>query len=284
MRIRILAMGVTLSALMLPLTAQPSGPEEVLAPLPEVLLDAYFSQRPEGFLVDPQQILRGRAAREQREFLEYHSGDSIIDLCVLLFRADQQLPGERAREFARTWFAEGKDTVVVLYPMGQPERAEIQLSPRLELTVPLAEQERALTSSVERALTEGAPPEQFDKFIVQMAIRIYRMEHLLEEGSAGPAPVLPEAESRPPAEERPAARPWQPLMDVWHVWRLQIAGGLLAAAAAWWYLRRRRRLARHLLPEWDYEERLGGPHGAGVGALVSFSKNSPPPAAQRERL
>lgn len=273
-----------LIAAWLPVSAQDAETSPELVPLAERWDEAYFGQHPAKLLVDPQRLFRDQEARKQLEFLEYHSADSAIDLCVLLFKGDQLLPGEQVGEFVRAWYADGKPTVLVLYPMGQPQRAELRLSMGLRGVVPPAEQQRALETAAERALGEASPQEQFEKFVVQMAIRIYRMERLLEDGTAGPAPVAQEIAPRGVSAQPRGAGAGQLLLEFWRVWRLQIVSGLALLLVGTWWLRRSRRRARHHFPESDCEERLAGPHGAGVGAMISFSKSSPPPAAQREKI
>lgn len=273
-----------LAVLHLPLGAQDDAGEAPLQQLEERWQEAYFGARPAALLHDPQGLMRGPQAREQREFLEYHSADSLIDLCVLVFAADQLPPAGAAEEFTRGWFADGKPTVVAMYFMGSPQRAEIHLSPRLEEVVPEAERARALESAIERALTEQSPYEQMEKFALQMAIRIYRMERLLEEGTAGPAPVVDGSPSRVIPSQGVDISRFRQVFGFWREWLWHLLGTLALASFGWWWILRSQRRARHLFPDWDYEQRLGGPHGAGTGALISFSRSSPPPAAQRETL
>ena len=45
-----------------------------------------------------------------------------------------------------------------------------------------------------------------------------------------------------------------------------------------------RRRAKYFFPEFEVEPRLGGPHAAGVGAVISFGRAAPSPAFQREQL
>ena len=73
----------------------PEEPVEAVAPPPEVAeqyLDAYFGERPQGFLVDPQGLLGTKGFRDREKFLQYHAGDSKIDLFVYLFDGGQEIP------------------------------------------------------------------------------------------------------------------------------------------------------------------------------------------------
>lgn len=272
-----------LAVLHFPLGAQDHVGEPPPQQLEERWQEAYYGARPAALLHDPQRLIRGPQAREQREFLEYHSADSLIDLCVLLFAADQLPPAGAAEEFTRGWFADGKPTVVAMYFMGSPQRAEIHLSPGLEEVVPEAERARALESAIERALSEQSPYEQLEKFALQMAIRIYRMERLLEEGTAGPAPVVDGSPSRVIPSQGGDISLVRQVFGSWREWLWPALGSLILILFGWWWILRCRKRARHLFPDGDYEQRLGGPHGAGTGALISYSRSSPPPAAQKSR-
>ena len=254
-----------------------------LEPIPKQLESAYFSKRPEHFLVDPQRLLRGRDERDRREFLEYSSGDSAIDLYVYLFKGDQSVPEDvNAGEVVDRMFAEGKPTVVVYYFMGQPERTAMYLSPELDGIVTGVEQERALETAVEQASQDMTPAKQFEKFTVQMAIRIYWMEQelqRLEDMSQAEEPSLdPDPGS---ADSREQMHPLiEQLLGLWRAYRFP----LLLLVVVWGIRARCRRRARYRFPKIEVEARLGGPHAAGVGAVMSFASAAQSPAAQREQL
>ena len=69
-----------------PLAAEPPTPEEIAGDrqpvneVPESFWASYFAQRPEGFLVDPQKLLKPEQHAQQLRFLTDHAGDSTIDL------------------------------------------------------------------------------------------------------------------------------------------------------------------------------------------------------------
>ena len=254
-------------------------------PVPENFRDAYFGGRPEKFLVDPQGLLSPVDYRERLGFLNYHAGDSAIDLYVYVFPADQQIPGEvRMEEVIERFFAEGRPAAVVHFFMGDPQRSALYLSPPLMAVVPAGEQRRALENSVMQALNEVHPAAQIEAFLVQMSIRIYWMERMLGGAAGGeptPAPVkrtkAPESKTGPLDVLGPhlesASRHLIPAA--------MIGAGLLAASGMGFWLKRR---ARHRFPEFEVEPRLGGAHAAGVGAVISFASAAVPPASQRDQM
>ena len=272
---------------------QPTA-EEIAMPetpdngIPEKFWPEYFEARPQTFLVDPQRLLSPVDYRDRLGFLNYHAGDSSIDLFVYVFRGDQEIPGElREEELVERLFSEGRPAVVVYYFMGAPQRSVLYLSPSLTDAVPSAEQRRAMQSSVMQAFRHVEPPRQLEAFLVQMSIRIYWMERLAGGGGMEEGEALPEPEAAVKAdgaEEGARMAKWQPLMDE-TMGYLPAAGGLCGLLLAGWltavWMRGR---ARYRFPDFEVEPRLGGAHAAGVGAVISFASAAIPPASQRDQV
>jgi hypothetical protein len=271
--------------------AEPTA-EEIAAPeipadeIPEVFWPAYFGERPTSFLVDPQGLLSPVESKDRLAFLNYHAGDSSIDLFAYVFKGDQEIPGEvREEELIERFFASGRPAAVVYFYMGAPQRSVLYLSPSLTDAVSAAEQRRALESSVMQAFQDVDPSRQIEAFLVQMSIRIYWMERILGGGaSAGDGmPVL----VRGPVTERSESRLYRVIEPHLagirrHVLPLALAAStILAALLITGWLRRR---ARYQFPEIEVEPRLGGSHAAGVGAVISFASAALPPASQRDQV
>lgn len=261
---------------------------EISREVPEKLWTTYFDQRPPGFLLDPQNVLASNIAHDRLAFLQYHSKDSSIDLYVYIFKGDQIIPGEvREEEIAERFFTRGKPAVVLLYFMGAPQRTIMHLSPSLTDAVPTAEQHRALESSVMEAFKRLDHPGQLEGFLVQMSIRIYWMERMLS-GSPAPqqaaaAAPLPAGISDPEAEGK-LMRKLGPFFNAIRPYRLPLAIGVpivLGLLAAWWFCSAKARLR---FPEIEVEPRLGGAHGAGVGAVISFASATVSPSSQRDQV
>jgi hypothetical protein len=271
--------------------AQPSAEEiaESAVPpdeIPEKYWPAYFGERPKSFLVDPQGLLGPVDSKDRLGFLNYHAGDSAIDLYVYVFKGDQDIPGEvREEELVERFFSEGRSAAVVYYYIGAPQRSVLYLSPSLTDAVPAAEQRRALESSVMQAFEKVEPSAQIEAFLVQMSIRIYWMERML--GGAAEAevesPVTMRA-ARPVAEKSGVMEKIRPLLagvERFLIPAAMLAGVLIAALTTNSFLRRR---ARHRFPDFEVEPRLGGSHAAGVGAVISFASAALPPASQRDQV
>lgn len=259
------------------------GPFE---PLADSLLQEYFAERPKEFLVDPQRML-GRSQRNARsKFLNYHADDSEIDLFAFVFGEKQELPDERLIEdFLISYFQEGRPAVLVFYPFGDPSRARLILSPSLEGVVPQPEQSRALANAIQQAEEEADDNSQFESFLMQTSMRLYWMESALGVEPGVGAPAAGDAHPN-----RDSVTGWQPdlqqgtglTLDSFRPWLGQLSGGAAMIVTGCAFLLWRRVRARHKFPDFSVEPRLGGAHGAGMGAVISFSSASASPASQRE--
>lgn len=271
--------------------AQPT-PEEIVEEqtpsdhIPERYWPEYFDTKPGSFLVDPQGLLSRNDYRDRLSFLNYHAGDSSIDLYVYIFKGDQDIPGEvRDEEIVERFYSEGRPAAVVFYYMGAPQRSVMYLSPSLTDAVSAPEQRRALESSVMQAFKDVEPAGQIEAFLVQMSIRIYWMERMLH-GDAEEHGITARAERpRVQAVKKSSMPDWiQPLQASIQPYVLPsgvLLGSLFAGGLTTALMRRRK---RYRFPEFEVEPRLGAAHAAGVGAVISFASAAVPPAAQRDQV
>ncbi len=285
-----------------PLDVPPPSADEISATnntteeIPGKFWPAYFDERPKTFLLDPQGLLGPIDFRERLAFLKNHASDSAIDLWVYLFKGTQELPGAvRAEELVERLFTTGRPAAIVYYYLGAPQRAVLYLSPSLTDVVPATEPRRALESSILQAAAKTDPARQIESFLVQMSIRIYWMERMLETHDAAenlpattpspatPPPVAPKREKLPTQKAVLLVKLNEVLNQVW--WRVvpvALFGSALAMGVALTFWLRRRK--RFQFPVWAVEPRLGGAHAAGVGAVISFANAAVSPASQRTQL
>lgn len=270
----------------------PPNPEEIaddqapVSEVPEKFLADYFAARPEKFLIDPQGLLNTTDFNDRLAFLDYHSSDSTIDLHVYLFDGGQEIPSEvRYEELSERFFSEGRPSAIVLYYLGAPQRTVLYLSPTLTDSISAPEQRRALESSVMQAFEKPDPSGQLERFLVQLSIRVYWMERKL----GGQSPTSDEAGGLSVPPPRVAIVDATPMkferLRLLAVRYTVPATVLLAALLCSWAFRRwvlSRKLYR--FPDFEVEPRLGGPHAAGVGAVISFASASQPPASQRDQV
>lgn len=256
--------------------------------IPEQFLAAYFAAKPKTYLVDPQGLLGEKDYKDRLNFLTYHAGDSSIDFYVYVFGGEQEIPGEvRAEETVERLFITGRPAVVIFYFLGAPQRSAIHLSPSLTEEVSAPEQRRALQSSIMSAFGKLNFTDQLEAFSVQMSIRIYWMERMLG-GGPGPdeMPVAAEPRKVPLKAKKPSViDEWRDMaigwFGKWWGYAALGSGSLMLISAFWAWMRSQVRLR---FPELEVEPRLGGAHGAGVGAVISFASAAVPPASQKDQV
>jgi hypothetical protein len=123
-----------------------------------------LAERSSQFLIDPQNLLDSSTFQERLEFLNYHAGDSSIDLFVYVIGGDQQIPSEiDQQDRLSRFFSAGRPAVVVDYYLGAPQRSVFSLSPSITEAISVAERNRALESSIMQALAKTKPSEDVAK-------------------------------------------------------------------------------------------------------------------------
>jgi hypothetical protein len=256
-------------------------PERFPREIAPEFLEAYFADRPEVFLVDPQDLLSRQEYRDLASFLEFHAGDSSLDLHVYLFDARQELPpGVSIESVFREHFAKDGPHAVAFYFLGVPEKSRLVVGDRIRSGATGEERERALKTAIRKAFEKSAPSDQLDNFLAELSIRLYWFEKTMKGAS--------ESGERGSSVEQPAASTavaGAPVRGIASLGRFWAVGVLLLAVLLGWLGRliARRRL-RYVFPGFEQESLLGAPHAAGVGSVVSFSNAQLPPSQQRDQV
>lgn len=245
----------------------------------------YVDKRPDGFLVDPQGLLGVGEREERAAFLNYHAGDSAIDLYVYLFEADQVIPKDWHDDawIDRTFFG-ARPAVVVFYHVGKPQRSEMRVTRNIAERVSISERHRAMENVMMQANRKADRAGQFEAFLIQMSNRIYWMERAIngEKSDQSAAPALEQPTKK--KSESKGIEKWQPLLDKVTPYVAPGVSSLVLLLGTWLACVLLRRRARYRLAEFEVEPRLGGPHAAGVGAVISFGRAAPSPTYQREQM
>lgn len=248
--------------------------------IPEESLSEYFGQKPKSYLIDPQNVMTRQEFRDRLSFLKYHASDSQVEFYVYVFDKMQIIPAAiQSEELFVRYFADDGPTVIVFYYMGDPSRSEVHLSPDLMRAVGKAERTRALQSSINQAIVKSQAVDQLDGFCVQMSIRIYWMEKALQAGLIAPMELEDEFK---PVNTR--SETWAIIKRWWVNWRLPVGIGGAVIFIGLLFTNWRRQHTTYLFPQFPVAPRLGGEHGAGVGAVISYASARIPPAMQREQL
>lgn len=251
----------------------------------EEFLATYFAGRPAGYLVDPQEMLSMQERQDRQSFLEYHAGDSQIDLFVYVFDERQQVPpaGEIKSIFKRH-FSRGQGlSALVYYYMGDPDRSMMVMSPEVYSVIPSTAVKGALIYAKQQGKTKSEPASQLENFSTGLSIRLYWMERELAEAAGKGKLVADESEELQvvSAKDPPVKQPEQTsklLAAVGFVSVVLLLGGL------WLLYRWNERKKSYLLPEVDVKPLLAAPHAAGVGAVIHFANATLPPSVQKEQV
>ena len=273
MRKAVLLLGLTLGAASARDAEELTGPPKRLAPA-EVLAELYAPERMTGFVFDPQELLPAKELTAREEFLAYHASDSALDLRVVLMDEGQPLPAAFEGEAYAELAEDGRAGVALVYFMGEPERALLFRNDRLQGEGLEVLAVRMLRGAVDAARAEPSRFHALEEFLVQASVGAFWLEEAMM-GTPEPA-VVPEAVAEPPAPELPG---WVVELKE-QAWMAGVAGLVVAGAGvAVWVWRARR---RYEFPLAEVRPRLGGPHGAGIGAVISFGDTTQSASAQRE--
>jgi hypothetical protein len=231
-------------------------------------------------------LIPSQKRKSVETILKHHSADSLIDLYLFVFGEHQKLPDEgKHRDFAIRHFSQGKPVVIIYYYYENPSRTEIVLSPSIAESISIAEQQRAVQSSVVRATRSTGSYEELEEFLMQFSVRTYWMERMMNETpdeTAEPVvPVNPEVHS---SRHKTGFNPIEMIPESLRkpvFTGLGVVGGILVLWLLIFWVRSR---AKYRFPEIEVEARLGGSHAAGIGAVVNFASPAVSPARQREQV
>lgn len=262
-----------------------SASSQVYHEIEPALIDKYFAKKPNQYLVDPQALITSQQRKTIEKLLSNHAADSTIDLYLFVFRGDQQLPADgKNKDFMARHFANGKPAAVLYYYLGMPARTGLDLSPSISKTVSASERDRSLQGSLVRAMRQNGSFEQLSEYLMQFSVRTYWMERMMDEASVKPVvqtpkAVLPDLQNVEKEENLLDSIPDQLKKPA--LLAACALGALVVLSALVWWLRSRARLK---FPECAIEARLGGPHAAGIGAVVNFASPDVSPALQRKQV
>ena len=251
----------------------------------EEFLASYFAGRPASYLVDPQGMLSMQEKKDRQSFLEYHAGDSQIDLYIYLFDAKQQVPpeGEIESVFKRHFMRGQGLSALVYYYVGDPSRSTMVMSPEVYSVIPSTAVKGALIYAKQQAQTKSEPASQLESFSTGLSIRLYWMERELAE-AAGEGHLLTARGEEPVVVEAHEEVTEEPVQES----KVLVLFGMLSVAMLFvglWFARRKaQRKKSYLFPEVNVKPLLAAPHAAGVGAVIHFGNATMPPSVQKEQV
>lgn len=259
--------------------------EEYPIEIGEEFLATYFAGRPAGYLVDPQGMLSMQEQQDRLSFLEYHAGDSLIDLYIYLFDEKQVVPPEgEIKSIFRRHFSRGQGlSALVYYHVGDPSRSQMVMSPEVYSVIPSTAVKGALIYAKQQAQTKSEPASQLESFSTGLSIRLYWMEREVAEAT-GKGHLLAESDDElvvveADEEEIDYAARDSKVLAAFGV----ISLGVLTVGL-WLAYRKAQRKKTYLFPEVEVKPLLAAPHAAGVGAVIHFANATLPPSVQKEQV
>lgn len=265
--------------------AESIAEEEYPVDIGEEFLSPYFDGRPASYLVDPQGLLSMQELQDRQSFLEYHAGDSQIDLYIYIFDEKQEVPPEcEISSIFKRHYSRGKGlTALVFYYMGAPDRSTMVMSPDVYSVVPQIAVKGALISAKQQGKTKSEPASQLENFSTGLSIRLYWMERELAE-AAGKGELVASGNQEllvVDAEENPIVKtPKKPKTLL----TLVLVSTGLVVIALWFFCLKAQRSRSYLFPEVEVKPLLAAPHAAGVGAVIHFANDTLPPSVQKEQV
>ena len=259
--------------------------EEYPAEIGEEFLASYFAGRPASYLVDPQGMLSMQEQQDRQSFLEYHAGDSQIDLYIYLFDEKQQVPpeGEIEAIFKRHFMRGQGLSALVYYYVGDPSRSTMVMSPEVYSVIPSTAVKGALIYAKQQAQTKSEPASQLESFSTGLSIRLYWMERELAE-AAGEGHLLTSSGEEPVvvmADEEEVEEPVQESKVLLLFGMLSLG---VVCVGLWFAYRKAQRNKSYQFPEVNVKPLLAAPHAAGVGAVIHFGNATMPPSVQKEQV
>lgn len=255
--------------------------------IPEELLSAYFSTTPQTYLIDPQQLLSRQETMDREGFLEYHAAESMVDIRLYLFDAQQKIPSQYSlKKLAEERYAKSDLTAVVFCFLGDPSRNMLAFGGKNAEHQKTLEIRRMLDDSLLKAMEKSDPAAQVEAFVVQLSIKLYWMERSMAQAQVKKAlqnDAAATADNSGQTERKPAGAMAE--IQPYLLYIVVGSGGLglvVLGAFGVFYLWRRSR--KYHFPVLELPRRLGADYAAGVGAVIAFHNKHGSPSAQRDQV
>jgi len=249
-------------------------PALALRDLPSELLASLTDSPANEYVLDPQNLVTEISRTDLDRLLEFHAAESKISLYILVLDTDQKLAREANLNPLMHGALMRPHTCLAIYPLGEPWRARVLMSPSLHESVGST----ALSELAADCIRDAQQTEQYSlqlqRFAVRLSTRLFWLEKALKKQTlAATGTSLQEISDQEPNRG----------VSQWRFSNLQIIFLSLSSIAilslALMLLRQRRppqispaSSQVWILPDPDVIPRLGGAFSGGAGAMLSFKK------------
>ncbi len=139
-----------------------------------------FEALPKGYLVDPANLLEADLAQQLEQFLAaLHQGSSVELYLVVVDENYAIQSGMSAESLRQRWF-EGAEEAVILYPYGNPAKAQTDWGAKLHDDFHQTAMQAHLMASAGRALDLTDPQRQIEHFTTELAFQLQRFSPALQ--------------------------------------------------------------------------------------------------------
>jgi hypothetical protein len=242
-----------------------------LRDLPTELLKGLADAPANEYLMDPQNLTPEVTRIDLERLLEFHSKESLIHFYLLVLDTNQKLPDTAALDQLAHGALTRQKACLAVYPLGEPWRARIFLSPTVHGSVTSAMLTELAADCIQDAHQAQLSSQQLQRYAVRLSTRLFWLEKSLPTASAAPsAASLQEIAGK----EKPAGV--SAFLSTWAL-PLGLSGAVLFLLMLALLMRRNRKTPKMvepthvwILPDIEVIPRLGGAFSGGTSALISF--------------
>ena len=243
-----------------------------LRDLPMEILQSLTDAPANEYVMDPQNLIPEVTRIDLDRLLEFHAKDCQIHFYLLVIDTNQKLPDAATLDHLAHGALTRQKACLAVYPLGEPWRARILLSPSVHSHVTAATLSELAADCIQDAHQAQQSSLQLQRYAVRLSTRLFWLEKTLPSASIATSTTsLQEIAS----QINPASSTL--IGSKWIVPSLLAIAGLLATILLTLILwKKRPRLAMTepthvwILPDIEVTPRLGGAFSGGASNMISF--------------
>ena len=243
-----------------------------LRDLPAEILQGLTDAPANEYVMDPQNLIPEVTRIDLDRLLEFHAKESQIHFYLLIIDTNQKLPDAATLDHLAHGALTRQKACLAVYPMGEPWRARVLLSPSIHSSVTAASLADLAADCIQDAHQAQQSSLQLQRYAVRLSTRLFWLEKTLPSASvASSTTSLQEIAG----QSNPASSPL--FGSKWILPSLITIAGLLATILLTLILRKKRsRLVMTepthvwILPDIEVTPRLGGAFSGGASIMISF--------------
>ncbi len=154
-----------------------------LRDLPTEILDSLKDAPTNEYVMDPQNLIPEVTRIDLDRLLEFHAKDCQIHFYLLVIDTNQQLPTTAALDHLAHGALTRQKACLAVYPLGEPWRARVLLSPNIQSTVTTATLADLAADCIQDAHQAQQSSLQLQRYAVRLSTRLFWLEKTLPSSS-----------------------------------------------------------------------------------------------------